>query len=281
MKSAGRVSMASRAGRGPMSASGRQLLPASCAASGEHPTAPGGLHPGAEAVLLGAMALLRLVGLLHRVSWSSTVRPQGFRSFRPQKARKRAARTEARGASTPGDYRKVPFGVSNEGCREALRRGPDATAAGRPSYTPWEYRGLGAGLPCGAGPGGATMRRPTVAGTPAGNPGRTPGPPRSARPACWETLHLSIELVRVRFAVPGTGRRASPPGRAPGSSRSVRWIHDTSGARPSGSSRSPSRRPTSRRGCGTPRWSRWTTPGSGSPSRTGSRRTGSRRAIAR
>jgi len=228
------------------------------------------------------MALLRLVGLLHRVSWSSTVRPQGFRSFRPQKARKRAARTEARGASTPGDYRKVPFGVSNEGCREAAPAQARRTAASCLPDTPREYLGLGARLPCGAGPGrcydaSAHGRRDALRATPVG----TPGPAQERSPSLLGDLHLSIEPVRVRF------RRAQdqPPSISSGPERpdqagpSVGYTtHLARG--PRGASRSPSRRPTSRRGCGIPRWSRWTTPGSGSPSRTASRRTGSRRAIA-
>src|SRR4029077_8681917 len=44
----------------------RQTLPTASPASGQDSTAAGGLHPGAEAVFLGAMPLLGLVGLLHR-----------------------------------------------------------------------------------------------------------------------------------------------------------------------------------------------------------------------
>ena len=54
------------------------------------------------------------------------------------------------------------------------------------------------------------------------------------------------------------------------------WTRSRSGAPRSESSRFRCRPPTTRRGCGTPISSTWTTSGSGSPSRTASPRTGSR-----
>jgi hypothetical protein len=84
------LSAAANCGRSPRS--DRQLLASAGAAGGQHSASSGGLHPGAEAVFLGAMPLLRLKGLLHRLVCFS---PFGLGVRIPRKARERAWRPEA------------------------------------------------------------------------------------------------------------------------------------------------------------------------------------------
>ncbi len=162
------------------------------------------------------MALLRLVGLLHRVSWSSTVRPLGSRSFRPQEAHERTARTKAQGPSTPRDYRNATFRVSNDRPWRGGVAGPRCRHAGARRDTPREYGILGVRLPCGAGPGGATMRRLTAAGRPPPNAGRCrgPAPERLAQAAGRPSRCLSLGSW-CRSLLPGTGNRVPPPGARP------------------------------------------------------------------
>ena len=103
-------------------------------------------------------------------------------TYQPKK-RHRAKEHGFRARMKTTDYRKAAFRVSNGGPRGGCAAKPRACLIGRVHDTPWEYTTLGAGSPCGSGPGGATMRRPTVAGTPAGNPGRCRGRPRSGSPS--------------------------------------------------------------------------------------------------
>ena len=115
--------------------SGGQPLAAARAASGQDSPAPGGPHPGAEAVLLGAMALLWLVGLLHRgCARSSPSRPRVRRCYRPLKARERAGRTQAHGAF---DVRP-DYGTRQEGCQTWRHRpwGPVGRSSDPPAPSP-------------------------------------------------------------------------------------------------------------------------------------------------
>jgi hypothetical protein len=86
------------------------------AACGEHATSPGGLHPGAEAVLFGAMPLLGLEGLFH---WTASISPFGLGVRIPRKARERAWRHTSASARLPADYMNVKYRVSNDASREA------------------------------------------------------------------------------------------------------------------------------------------------------------------
>ena len=66
--------------------SGRQPLPTAGPSSGQDATAAGRLHPGAEAVLLRAMALLGLVGLLSSgLRAILSIRPRGGRHSTPRR----------------------------------------------------------------------------------------------------------------------------------------------------------------------------------------------------
>ena len=86
------------------------------AACRQHATSPGGLHPGAEAVLFGAMPLLGLEGLFH---WTASISPFGLGVRIPRKARERAWRHKSASARLPADYMNVTCGVSNEALRGA------------------------------------------------------------------------------------------------------------------------------------------------------------------
>ena len=95
--------------------SDRQPLAAPCAPSSQHPPAAGRLHAGAEAVLLGAMALLRLVGLLHAgCARSFSFRPRGRRST-PRGTQTRRAPISAVGASLSGGL----YGRPKKGVKRA------------------------------------------------------------------------------------------------------------------------------------------------------------------
>jgi len=152
-------------GRGPPS--DRQLLAAVGAACGQHATSPGGLHPGAEAVLFCAMPLVGLIGLLHRTAGIS---PFGLGVRIPRKARERAWRHKSASARLPADYMNVTHRVSNHGAVTAPEGSPGRV--GRP-ILPWSIRfGSGRSL---AGAAGAVLffggpRRQT---TPGPRPGGT------------------------------------------------------------------------------------------------------------
>ena len=101
-KSCGRESITSRGVVSRARSSGRQPLSTTCPSCCDHAPTTGSPHPGAEAVFLGAVALLGLVGPLHRDCPGSSSSGLGRRSCRPLKARKRAGRQKARGASSSG-----------------------------------------------------------------------------------------------------------------------------------------------------------------------------------
>jgi hypothetical protein len=110
--------------------SDRELLAAVRAAGGQNPASPGGLHPGTEAVFLGAMPLLGLVGLFHRRLGSvSPFRPRGQHT--PKGTRTRLAPTSA-STRLPADYRDRTTKVSNAPPR--LPQRPHGHW-----YTPGEY----------------------------------------------------------------------------------------------------------------------------------------------
>ena len=108
----GRASRAAAGGRA--RSSGRQALATASPARGQDAASARRFHAGAEAVLPGAVALLGLVGLLHRACARSSPSGLGVPSvIRPQKARKRADRPmHGRGA----------FNVRRMIGREALQR---------------------------------------------------------------------------------------------------------------------------------------------------------------
>ena len=253
----GRASRAAAGGRA--RPSGRQALATAGPACGQDAASARRLHTGAEAVFLGAVALLGLVGLLHRACAGSSPSGLGVRpSSTPEGTQtRRSPDARAGRVQRPADDRSRASRASNvDGARreaDAFGRRLGAAVAVR-CDTPGEYRGFAL-----RGPGGGAMfRHPKPR-----RPGRSaPSPsPRFACPIC---------PAATSSTVPGTQRVHIDL-----------WTRSRSGAPPSASSRSPSRPRTSRPGCATPRSSRSTTRASGSRSRTASPRTGWRAATAR
>ena len=127
--------------------SGRQSLPTPSSPRGQDPASRGRLHAGAKAVLLGTMALLGLVRLLHPGGPAIlSLRPRG-RSLRlPLEARKRARCPAGHMARRrPADDRSAPERVSNVlgTTRRRLWRSPPGPCRGRQrdlrTDTPWGY----------------------------------------------------------------------------------------------------------------------------------------------
>ena len=134
-----RASRAATAGRA--RPSDRQTFPTAGPACRQDAASARRLHSGAEAVFLGAMSLLGLVGLLHRACAGSSPSGLGARSdVRPQKARKRARAPTGAGAfvvrgmigrPTKGCQTVGRVRTSREDDRAAgVRRGARRRAAG-------------------------------------------------------------------------------------------------------------------------------------------------------
>ena len=117
--------------------SGRQSLPTPSSPRSQDPASRGRLHAGAKAVLLGTMALLGLVRLLHPGGPAIlSIRPRG-RSLRlPLEARKRAECPAGHMARRrPADDRSAPEWVSNVHGGPRHARCPAPTPAIRPVGT--------------------------------------------------------------------------------------------------------------------------------------------------
>jgi len=189
--------------------SGRQPLPAPGAAGGQDPSTAGRSHPGSKAVFLGAVALLWLVGLLHRVCARSSpsgpvARPRLTDVFRPLEARERAVRTKAPGASTSGRVYGRPRSSVNRARRRAWpawRRGWPAWRAG-PVRLGCKCLSPGSGF-CRSAPAGSRqeLRQP---GPTRPEPRRhSPGPDRRhcqipPRAALWSSSGRSEPSARPR-----------------------------------------------------------------------------------
>ena len=185
--------------------SGRQPLATARPASGQDASAPGSLHPGTEAVLLGAMSLLRLVGLLHRScarsspSASGTVVPST-----PRGTQTRRALTKRMARRRPGDYRAARKG-------RQTARGIWPTAPGAlPPASPGGRRGLSGDsctdTPWGYGDRAERLARPVGAVLSFAGPRR-----RDARGRPRQDLRRS----RRQRSPAADGRRATPIHRFP------------------------------------------------------------------
>ena len=86
-----------------------------------------------------------------------------------------------------------------------------------------------------------------------GQPRRPPEEPEERSPSLAGRASVADLGVRVRFVRPGAGRSAIHLRAVARAKQSAVWTRSKSGARPSESSRSRCRRPTSRRGCATRR----------------------------
>ena len=286
--------------------SGRQPLATARPTRGDDPSTAGGPHPGAEAVLLGAMALLGLVGLLHRGCARSSPSGLGDCGSRPLEAHERAGRSEALGAfdvpgiigtglgrvsnsvgragneprgaaerrlgTTRGEGRWAVLGRSRPSSAGSAPVGVSTRSDGHATILPRSIGPNRAGSPCEGPAAGAILRGPPAPGRPKaasgtfrGAPGGGRSPARPARRA--RPCHGSPS------ARPCHRIASNHPSNHPQVKR-IEWTRSKSGGRPSESSRSRCRRPTTRRGCATPSSSTSTTTGSGSPSRTASPRTG-------
>ncbi len=241
----------------------------------EHTATRCRLHAGAEAVLLGAMALLGLVGLLHRAVLRSSPSGLGVGSFRrPLKARKRAGtprgawRVVVRRMIWP---RRKECQTARGGSRARGRRSRTDTPQGyagialrRPARRCYPSRALGAGKHV----GGLDSPRSEGSGE------------RVARPS-------ERDPRRTRPPFPDRGRwpasRFDDPSNQPSTPRdpSTEWTQSRSGEPPLESSRCRCRPPITRPGCAIPRSSMSMTSASGSPSPTASPRIGWRPATAR
>ena len=144
--------------RGPLS--DRQLLPAVRSARREHATASGRLHPSAEAVLFCAVALLGLIGLLHRASVETS--PLGLEVENTSKGTKtRLAPVGASARLRAADYMDCANRVSNV-------KGVPLHAPATVVNTPREYPNQPSPKPCSLGEPGAILRRPAAPHTPTG-----------------------------------------------------------------------------------------------------------------
>jgi hypothetical protein len=115
----GRASRAA-AGVGRGRASGRQSLSTSSPPSSQHATAARRLHSGPEAVLLGAMALLGLVGLLHQKSARSSPSGLGDLFDSTPRGTQTRRRPKALGASSSGGLYEAPETSVKRANRDSL-----------------------------------------------------------------------------------------------------------------------------------------------------------------
>ena len=111
------------AGLGRARWSGRQSLPTTSPPGGKDTATRRRLHPGAETVFLGAMALLGLVGLLHRECPEDPLHPASgtVAPSSPKGTQTRRHPTGYMARHRPADDMTRPEGVSNDGA--ALQRG--------------------------------------------------------------------------------------------------------------------------------------------------------------
>ena len=241
------------------------------------------------------MALLGLVGLLHRGCARSSPSGLGATVLDPREARKRAWRSRAHGRV---DVLAI-MGRAGRGCQtrsHARRAGPSARvpAITRPSGWPRSgapgRRSGHARIPPGsigriAPERLASLLRPVLsfAGprrreASVASPGRPPGEPPERTAAGPQSAPNEPDRHGSPSPRPWPTHYPSPPSKP--QVRPDRWTRSKSGVPPSASCRSRSRRRTSRPGFARPSWSTSTTTASGSRSRTASPRTGSTPATA-